>query len=83
MDNSNTKLQREVQELRAEVRRLTYLIEGAILILSIGLMVLIPDLLVVGISLGVLILFGFLVSRQRRTIFQSLFQRRGTNEHDA
>jgi hypothetical protein len=83
MDDKNMQLQQEVQELRAEVRRLRYLIEGAILIISIGLVVLIPNLLVIGISLGVLILFGFLVSRQRRMIFHSLFRKRETHEHDA
>ena len=83
MDDPNTQLQREVQELRAEVRRLRYLVEGAILIISIGLVVLIPNLLIVGISLGVLILFGFLVSRQRGMIFQSLFQKRDKHEPDA
>jgi hypothetical protein len=81
MEESNTQLQREIQELRTEVRRLRHLIEGAILIISIGLVVLIPNLLIMGISLGVLILFGFLVSRQRRLIFQSLFQKRGTGDH--
>ena len=83
MDNPNTRLEREVQELRAEVRRLRHLIEGTILIATIGVMVLIPNLLVIGISLGVLILFGFLVSRQRGMIFQSLFQKRDTHKHDA
>jgi hypothetical protein len=83
MEDLDKQLQREVQELRAEVRRLRYLIEGAILIVSIGLVLLIPDLLVVGISLGVLILFGFLVSRQRRMIFTSLFHKRDRHEPDA
>jgi hypothetical protein len=83
MDNPNTKLEREVSELRAEVRRLRLLVEGIVLIVGIGLVVLFPTLLVAGISLGVLILFGFLVSRQRRMIFRSLFQKRETHEHDA
>lgn len=83
MDNQNTQLQRDVQELRAEVRRLRYLIEGAILVASIGLVVLFPNLLVIGISLGMFILFGFVVSRQRRMIFHSLFQKRDEHEHDA
>ena len=83
MDDQNTQLQREVRELRAEVRRLRYLVEGAILIISIGLVVLIPNLLIVGISLGVLILFGFLVSRQRGMIFTSLFHKRDRHEPDA
>jgi len=83
MDNQNTQLQREVQELRAEVRRLRYLIEGAILIVSIGLMALFPNLLVIGISLGGSVLFGFVVSRQRRMIFQYLFQKRDEHKPDA
>ena len=83
MDDRNTQLQRDIQELKAEVRRLRHLIDGAILIVSIGLVMLIPNLLIVGISLGVLIIFGFLVSRQRRMIFRSLFQKRETHEHDA
>ena len=83
MDDQNTQLQREVRESRAEVRRLRYLVEGAILIISIGLVVLIPNLLIVGISLGVLILFGFLVSRQRAMIFTSIFHKRDRHEPDA
>ncbi len=83
MDSPNTKLEQEVSELRAEVRRLRLLVEGGVLIVGIGLVVLFPTLLVAGISLGVLILFGFLVSRQRRLIFRSLFTRREVDDVDA
>ena len=83
MDDPNTKLEREVAELRAEVRRLRLLVEGGVLIVGIGLVILFPGLLSVGISLGVLILFGLLVSRQRRLIFHSLFARREADDVDA
>ena len=83
MDDQNTKLEREVAELRTEVRRLRFLVEGGVLIVGIGLVVLFPSLLIAGISLGVLITFGFLVSRQRRLIFRSLFQKREIHDHDA
>ena len=83
MDDPNKQLRQDIQELRAEVRRLRLLIEGIVLIIGVGLVLLIPNLLVLGISLVGLILFGFLVSRQRRLIFHSLFQRRDKQEHDA
>jgi hypothetical protein len=83
MDIPNTELEREVAELRAEVRRLRFLVEGGVLIVGIGLVVLFPSLLVAGIALGAFVLFGFLVSRQRRLIFQSLFTRREVDDVDA
>ena len=83
MDDRNTQLQREVRELRSEVQFLRRLVEGVVLVIGIGLVVLIPSLVVFGIALGGMILFGFLVSRQRRMIFQSLFRKRRIHDHDA
>jgi hypothetical protein len=82
MDDPNTQLQQDIRELKAEVRRLRLLIEGVVLIIGIGLVLLIPNLLVMGISLAGLILFGFLVSRQRKLIFRSLCQGRDKRKHD-
>jgi hypothetical protein len=84
MEHSDIQqLQREVRELRAEVRRMKHFIEGAVLIGTIGVVALFPSLLLVAIALVVLILFGFLVSPLRRTIFQSLFQKERTDELDS
>jgi uncharacterized iron-regulated membrane protein len=83
MDDSDfKKLQREVQELRAEIRRTRHLTEGAVAIMAIGLGVLFPQLLVVALAMGALILFGILVSPLRRTIFKSLFQKRESDEYE-
>jgi hypothetical protein len=80
MNDSHSNLHREVCELKAEVRRLRRLIEGSILIIALGLVMVFPNLLVVSISLGVLILFGILVSRQRLLIFNSFLRRRDIPE---
>jgi hypothetical protein len=69
------QLQREIRELRAEVRRTRHLFEGTVLIMALGAVLLFPNLLVIAIALAVLILFGILFSPLRRTIFQSLFQK--------
>jgi hypothetical protein len=83
MSDQSTKLEREVSELRAEVRRLRRAIQGMVLIVCLGLVLLFPNLLDVGVFLGALILFGFLVSRQRRLIFRSLFTKRCADDVDA
>jgi hypothetical protein len=80
MSDSNSHLHREISELKSEVRRLRHLVEGSIVIVASGLVFLFPNLLVIGASLGVLILFGFLVSRQRLLIFKSLIRKRSALE---
>lgn len=56
--------------------------EGTVVIVAVGLVALFPNLLVVAVALSVCVLFGFLVSPLRRTIFQSLVQSRRTDERD-
>jgi hypothetical protein len=83
MENSELKkLERDVQELRAEVRRTRHLLEGAVAVITVGLLILIPQLFIVVLAMGALILFGFLVSPLRRIIFQSLFQKRQADENE-
>ena len=81
MDESTERLQREVLELRSGVKRLRRCMEGVITVAFFGLMVIIPNLWRLCVILGVVILFGFLVSRQRRLIFEYLFQARKTPPH--
>jgi hypothetical protein len=74
------QLQREVRELKAEVRRMRHLIEGVVLIVAIGAVLLFPNLPVIAIALAGFILLGILASPLRRTIFQSLFQKERTDD---
>ena len=80
-DSEIQKLLREVRELRAEVRRTRHLVEGAVGIVALGLVLLFPQLLVVGLALGAFILFGFLVSPFRRAIFSSIFRKRESDDY--
>jgi predicted membrane channel-forming protein YqfA (hemolysin III family) len=83
MDETETKLQREVQELRSEVRRLKRMIEGGFVAVVVAVMLIFPQLLVSAVCVGVLILFAFLVSPVRRMIFSSIFHKRNNHEYDA
>lgn len=83
MDSKNNQMQREIQELKSEVKFLKRILETVIFIICIGLVVIVPNLLFFGIALGLLIVFGFLVSRQRRMIFLWLFRDRKRHDHDA
>jgi hypothetical protein len=84
MEHSDIQqLQQEVRELRAEVRQIKLLLMVTLVLVAGVFVALFPDLLVAAVALGVLILFGFLVSPLRRTIFQSLAQKPGTDEYDS
>lgn len=80
MKNPNLNLEQEVAMLRAEVRRLRRLLEGAVLMVGVGLMILFPGLLTIGISLAVMILFGFVVSPHRRMILRPLLNRKTSDD---
>ena len=83
MDEIDFKVQREVQELRAEVRRLRRTVEAGYVVIALAAVVIIPQLLMLALVIGVFVLFGFLVSRQRRMIFNSIFHKRDRHEPDA
>ena len=75
MNDQESRLEREVQELRAEVRRLRRLLEGVCILIGLAVVILFPQLALVIGSLAVLILFAFLVSPVRGLIFSSIFHR--------
>jgi hypothetical protein len=77
MDEADTKLRQEFQELKAEVRRLKRIIEGGIIIFCLILLILFPQLLIYVFSTAGLVLFGCLVSPVRGMIFSYLFKRDG------
>lgn len=83
MNDSELKLQREVRELRAEVRRLRRLMESTIVVTGIGVVIVFPQLAVLALYLVVGIFFVFLVSPVRRLIFSYIFGKRDGREYDA
>lgn len=83
MSDNEFRLQREVQELKAEVRRLRRMIEGGFIVIGLAAVVIFPQLLMLALGIAGLVLFAFLVSPVRRLIFSSMFHRRDGHEHDA
>lgn len=71
MNDTETRLRQEVQELRAEVTRLRRAVECGLAVIAVAAAVIFPDLLRVGIFVGVMIIFAFLVSPVRRLIISS------------
>ena len=82
MSDIDFKVKREVQELKAEVRRLRHTVEGGFVVAGLAAMVIFPRLLMLAIVIGALILFAFLVSPVRRMIFTSIFHKRDRHEPD-
>jgi hypothetical protein len=83
MCDNEFRLQREVQELKAEVRRLRRTVEGAFIVVGLVAVLICPQLLVLVAGIAALILFAFLVSPVRRMIFTSIFYKRDSHEYDA
>jgi hypothetical protein len=83
MNDIDFKVKREVQELKAEVRRLRRTVEAGFAVAGLAAVVIFPQLLMLMASIGGLILFAFLVSPVRRMIFTSIFGKRDTHEPDA
>ena len=82
MNDNEFKLQREVKELKVEVRRLRHTVEGALVVVGLIAILIFPQLLIWAAALAVLILFGFLVSPKRRMIFSYFFHKRDGHESD-
>lgn len=82
MNDTEATLRREVQELRAEVRRLRRAVECGLAVIAVAAAVIFPDLLRVAVFVGVLIIFALLVSAVRRLIFSSFLGKPHTYEHD-
>ena len=83
MNDNEFKLQREVRELKAEVKHLRRLVEGAIVVIGLGAVIVFPQLAVAALGLVVGIFFVFLVSPVRRLIFSYIFGKRDGREYDA
>jgi len=83
MDDIDFKVKREIQELRAEVRRLRRTVEAGFVVLGLAAVMIFPQLLTLVIAIGVLVLFAFLVSPVRGMIFKSIFHKRDGHEPDA
>lgn len=83
MDDIDFKVKREVQELKAEVRRLRRTVEIGFAIAGLAVVVIFPQLLMLALVIGVFVLFAFLVSPVRRMIFTSIFHKRDRHEPDA
>ena len=83
MNDNEFKLQREVRELKAEVRRLRRLVEGAIVVIGLGVVIVFPQLAVFALGLVVVSFLAFLVSPLRRLIFSYIFGKRDGHEYDA
>jgi hypothetical protein len=75
MSDIDFKLKWEVQELRAEVRRLRRLVEVGLVIGALAAMLIFPHLVMLALAIGVLVLFAFQVSPVRNLIFSFIFRK--------
>jgi uncharacterized protein (DUF2062 family) len=82
MTDDEFRLQREVRELKAEVRRLQHIIQGGLAAGVLVAVIFVPQLLVLAAGLGAAILFAFLVSPYRRMIFSSFSRNPDGQEFD-
>ena len=80
MDDIDFKVKREVQELRAEVRRLRRTVEAGFVVMGLAAVLIYPQLLTLALVIGGFSLMAFLVSPVRRLIFTSLFHKRDGHE---
>lgn len=84
MSDIDFKAKREIQELRAEVRRLRRTLEAGLVVIGLAAVVIFPQLLLFALGIAALLLFAFLVSPVRRLIFDYLFHGSEKNEpHDS
>ena len=83
MNDDKSRLEREVQELRAEVRRLRRLIEGIVIVLGLAAMLIFPQIAIWPLGVACLSFFAFLVSPVRSMIFSSIFRKRDEDERGA
>ncbi len=83
MNDNDLQLKREIQELRAEVRRLRRTVEAGLVLLGLAAVVIFPQLLMLVLVIGVFVPIALLVSRQRGMIFTAIFEKREEHERDA
>lgn len=75
MSDDELKLQREVQELKTEARRLRRIIQGAVTVLAVAAILIFPQLLVLA-AVAAIGFFGFLASSLGRKTFPYSFHRK-------
>jgi hypothetical protein len=80
MNDIDFKVKREIQELRAEVRRLRRIVEAGFVTAGLAVAMIFPQFLMLAIFICVMVLFAFLVSPVRRMIFTSFFDKRNRHE---
>ena len=83
MNDHDLELKQEVQELRAEIRRLRRTVEAGIVLVGLAAVVIFPQLLMLVLVIGVFVPVALLVSRQRGMIFTAIFEKREEHERDA
>jgi len=83
MSETDFKMKREIEELRAEVRRLRLTVEAGLVIAGLAAVIVFPQLLRLALVIGVLVIFAFLVSPLRRMILTSIFDKPDGHEPDA
>ena len=83
MSDLDFKVKREVQELRAEVRRLRRTLEGGFVVIGLAVIVVFPQLLLFAVAVAVITFLAFLVSPVRHLIFDHIFHRLDDHEPDA
>ena len=83
MNDHDLELKQEVQELRAEIRRLRRTVEAGIVLVGLAAEVIFPQLLMLVLVIGVFVPVALLVSRQRGMIFTAIFEKREEHERDA
>jgi nitrate reductase NapE component len=75
MSDNELKLQREVQELKAEARRLRRIIESTLAIFAVLAILIFPQLLIL-VAVATIGFFGFLFSPLGRRTFPYSFHRK-------
>ena len=83
MSDNEFRLQREVQELKAEVRRLRRTVEGGFVVIGLAAVVICPQLLMFALIIPAAILLTLLVSPARRYVVTYLSHKQDEHEHDA
>lgn len=76
MSDNEFRLEKEVHELKAEVKRLRRMIEGAYVVIGLAAVIIFPQFLWYVVGIVGAIFFACLVSPVRHLIFSSVFQKR-------
>lgn len=76
MDDRQAKLEQEVNELKAEVRRLRRAAEAAVVIIALAVVYVFPQLALGVLGVAIASLAALLVSPVRHLVFPSIFKDR-------